>query len=1403
MRTYLGARNSVRFIRRHAGPLRTLKFAASTAYNIPLELLAVVVDREEELHLGLLTYRGALARYCLEATGWTRGERRRPCGTVLRAIGRAPVVAAARPAARRPARAGGGPHGAGRGLPARALGRCPRAAAAARAAGAAMRRGGAGAARRGMTGRDVTIVVLNWNGGSDTVDCLESLAAADLEGASVLVVDNGSRDDSLARIRARFPAQRILALPDNRGYAGGNNAGMRAALEAGAGAVLLLNNDTRVAPDFLPPLLSVMHDSPRAGAVTSQILRLDRPEMLDVAYLEVHFDERNVVQLQGVNRLPSEGFDRRRQVVRRAGLQRAPPRRRRCARSASSTRRTSPTTRTSTGACAPTSAAGRCTTSRTRASSTRARAAPSASTASRAAASWRQDAPQLPHAEPMPFNPVRTYLGMRNTVRLLRRYAKPTHRLAFGLDLARLLPLETTAVILGAESEFRLGRVVVARRRRRLPRAAARDGPRARWRAPAALPLARRLALPARPRARGPQRPPRARWPRRCAACATASSIAACRSSDSGCAERAMADAHAVAQRARRRPRAARRRRAGGAPPGRPPVHRSTRRGVRAGRRARLAPRPRPVRPGGDVRQPRGAGDAPRDRRRRIRRSSSAAREAARHGALSPPRRQRAGRPSASRSTRRMAGLLEIFADARRGARLEVLNGATGGWALDNSLEFFRRHGAARAPDLVILVLDPIADLASISPGYLAALGRRVPAKPFFAARRRPPGADSAVRARARPGAGLAAGAARVLPALPAPAPHAGAHRRADGLGPVGDVSPRHGRRRSGTAASSWRQPCCAPCATRWPQPAAGWSRSSPRFPERPVPLIRPDASSASGSSRPSPSSGIPILDLTRPLDVSQRMGRPVYLEGSVRLNGPGHGLAAGAIWGFLASQGLLPQGLVAARMPGSGHAIPPLASLPHAAAEALWGSRHGLAGRFIQFGLLAVCVVWLAAPLPVMAREWVLVGLGVAMLGLLGSWNVALLGAALAFAWYGVVELLPPLPATAVATLLAAALVALTVRFPAMHRAGEPWAAPILVAGASNVALLRLVAYAVDRRRGLPRLRLRTFLAALLFFPTLPAGPIQSPAGFAVRPGAPGLGSPAALARAPGVGLGRVHARAALPGAPDHRRVRRRGRRRRTRAHLWLFVGEVALLFTLLLSGWSHMAIALGRLAGADLPENLRRPWWAPDVAEFWRRWHATLTAWLHAYLYVPLGRGALPVVLVFLASAAWHGWAMTKILGVSGFPRVAWRGLLIWAALNAVAVIGIQARDHRAVRASSQDGAWHARHDLARRRDGRLRGARLAAAPAAAVQPVARPGGNLPPPLRPALGTRPETQSRVGVTRRAPRTWPRRTPATARRRARSGPAGPSSPGSRTAPSGRRRRTGWSRGCRGRPTVP
>src|SRR5262249_43024679 len=65
--------------------------------------------------------------------------------------------------------------------------------------------------------------------------------------------------------------------------------------------------------------------------------------------------------------------------------------------------------------------------------------------------------PRLPNNEPLPWNPVRSYLGARNTVRLLRAYATPQERKAFTKHVIRSLPLEFTAVVLGREGRMRLG----------------------------------------------------------------------------------------------------------------------------------------------------------------------------------------------------------------------------------------------------------------------------------------------------------------------------------------------------------------------------------------------------------------------------------------------------------------------------------------------------------------------------------------------------------------------------------------------------------------------------------------------------------------------------------------------------------------------------------------------------------------------------------------------------------------------------------------------------------------------------------------------------------------------------------------------------------------------------------
>jgi GT2 family glycosyltransferase len=107
----------------------------------------------------------------------------------------------------------------------------------------------------------VTTVVLNWNGLADTRECLGSLRSADYANNRVLVVDNGSREDEASALAAEFgDFIEIIRLPENWGFAGGMNAGIKRALELGSDYVLLLNNDTIVDPTFLSGLVESVRD---------------------------------------------------------------------------------------------------------------------------------------------------------------------------------------------------------------------------------------------------------------------------------------------------------------------------------------------------------------------------------------------------------------------------------------------------------------------------------------------------------------------------------------------------------------------------------------------------------------------------------------------------------------------------------------------------------------------------------------------------------------------------------------------------------------------------------------------------------------------------------------------------------------------------------------------------------------------------------------------------------------------------------------------------------------------------------------------------------------------------------------------------------------------------------------
>lgn len=135
--------------------------------------------------------------------------------------------------------------------------------------------------RRAVEYPEVWCVILNWNGWRDTVQCLDSLTKCSYARLTPIVVDNGSTNDSVARIRHAHPDILILQTGSNLGFAGGNNVGIRSGLEHGADYVWLLNNDTVAAPDALSELVEKARTSPKVGAVASICYYADDPQRVE------------------------------------------------------------------------------------------------------------------------------------------------------------------------------------------------------------------------------------------------------------------------------------------------------------------------------------------------------------------------------------------------------------------------------------------------------------------------------------------------------------------------------------------------------------------------------------------------------------------------------------------------------------------------------------------------------------------------------------------------------------------------------------------------------------------------------------------------------------------------------------------------------------------------------------------------------------------------------------------------------------------------------------------------------------------------------------------------------------------------------------------------------------------
>jgi hypothetical protein len=127
----------------------------------------------------------------------------------------------------------------------------------------------------------VSIVTVNWNGVEDTKECLESLKRITYPNYEVIVVDNGSKGEDVRILKEDFGGYIYLIQNDkNYGYAKGCNAGINEALSRRADYVVLLNNDTVVASDFLEEVIKVMQRDTKAGIAGGMIYLYENPQFI-------------------------------------------------------------------------------------------------------------------------------------------------------------------------------------------------------------------------------------------------------------------------------------------------------------------------------------------------------------------------------------------------------------------------------------------------------------------------------------------------------------------------------------------------------------------------------------------------------------------------------------------------------------------------------------------------------------------------------------------------------------------------------------------------------------------------------------------------------------------------------------------------------------------------------------------------------------------------------------------------------------------------------------------------------------------------------------------------------------------------------------------------------------------
>jgi len=280
---------------------------------------------------------------------------------------------------------------------------------------------------------------------------------------------------------------------------------------------------------------------------------------------------------------------------------------------------------------------------------------------------------------------------------------------------------------------------------------------------------------------------------------------------------------------------------------------------------------------------------------------------------------------------------------------------------------------------------------------------------------------------------------------------------------------------------------------------------------------------------------------------------------------------------------------------------------------------------------------------------------------------------------------------------------------WPAPHRNPLYWRNAFLPLGISFFTF-EFIHYAADRYRNRTEAgKLSEYLAFILFFPTMVAGPIKRyqdflpklravPPSRGLQEARDGVSASWLIDGQRGItriltGLVKKLAIAdVLTAFTSHLNITDISRAHRAVLPIWLLAFGIKIYVDF--SAYSDIAIGSARLFGIRVPENFDWPYFEKNIADFWRHWHISLSSWLFDYVYVPLGgsrvaapRAYLNVLVTMLVSGIWHGAGINFLLwglwhGVMLALHRAWR---LWRTPAAGTTSSVPAQSSRLVASAS----------------------------------------------------------------------------------------------------------------------